>query len=116
MANEREILSGLRDLVEFHQGDHTDVTVTRVVPDKVNMKAIRNQLGLSQNDFSRIYELPVSTLRNWEQGRRHLEGAARLMPLFVELVDVIKSDPAIADAISKKIREKINSEQENANT
>jgi len=47
-----------------------------------NAKQIRNQLGLSQEKFSTMIGISSSTLRNWEQGRRKPEGAARIL-LFV---------------------------------
>lgn len=36
-----------------------------------NIKELRSQTGLSQAEFCKKYEeIPISTLRNWEQGRR----------------------------------------------
>lgn len=39
--------------------------------------AIRQQAGLSQSAFAAVLDVPVSTLRNWEQGRRAPRGPAR---------------------------------------
>lgn len=33
-----------------------------------NIKEIRESTGMSQKVFSELYGIPVSTLRNWEQG------------------------------------------------
>jgi putative transcriptional regulator len=44
-----------------------------------NAKNIRNQLGLSQEKFSQMLGISSATLRNWEQGRRKPEGAARTL-------------------------------------
>ena len=33
-----------------------------------NVKEIRESTGLSQKNFAEIYNIPISTLRNWEQG------------------------------------------------
>ena len=32
---------------------------------------LRNQTGLSQSAFAEKFNIPVSTLRDWEQDRRH---------------------------------------------
>jgi putative transcriptional regulator len=45
----------------------------------VDVKAIRSQLGKSQSEFARMIRVSVSTLQNWEQGRRRPEGPARAL-------------------------------------
>jgi putative transcriptional regulator len=44
-----------------------------------DIRAIRLGLYKSQAEFARMIGVSVSTLRNWEQGRRHPEGAARAL-------------------------------------
>ena len=39
-------------------------------------KVIRRALGLSQEEFSSRYKIPVGTLRDWEQGRSEPDQAA----------------------------------------
>ena len=46
------------------------------VPD---VKKIRANYKLSQIEFAALMGISVSTLRNWEQGRRSPEGAARVL-------------------------------------
>jgi putative transcriptional regulator len=40
-------------------------------------KSLRRALGLSQEEFATRYHIPVSTLRDWEQGRFAPDAAAR---------------------------------------
>jgi putative transcriptional regulator len=40
-------------------------------------KVIRRALGLSQEDFAARYQIPLGTLRDWEQGRVEPDQAAR---------------------------------------
>ncbi len=47
--------------------------------DRPNVRSIRDQYGLSQAKFANMLGISVSTLRNWEQGRRKPEGAARVL-------------------------------------
>ena len=44
-----------------------------------DVKRIRAQHQLSQNDFAALMGISVATLRNWEQGRRAPEGPARVL-------------------------------------
>ena len=46
---------------------------------ETEVKAIREQFGLSQNKFAHLVGISVGTLRNWEQGRRRPEGPARVL-------------------------------------
>lgn len=43
------------------------------------VRAIRQQFGLSQDKFAHLVGISVGTLRNWEQGRRRPEGPARVL-------------------------------------
>ncbi len=45
----------------------------------VDVKAVRRRLGKSQAEFARMIGVSVSTLQNWEQGRRRPEGPARAL-------------------------------------
>ena len=55
--------------------------------DAVEVKAIRKETGLSQPQFAKVLHVDVSTLRNWEQGRREPTGPAKA------LLRAIKNDP-----------------------
>ena len=44
-----------------------------------DVRRIREQYGLSQGKFATLMGISVATLRNWEQGRRKPEGAARIL-------------------------------------
>lgn len=44
-----------------------------------NPRAIREQLGLTQEAFSRRFGVPVGTLRDWEQGRRFIDATGRAL-------------------------------------
>ena len=44
-----------------------------------DIQKLRKQLGLSQEKFATLLGISVSTLRNWEQGRRKPEGPAQVL-------------------------------------
>jgi len=61
----------------------------------VDVRAIREGLGKSQSEFALMIGVSVSTLQNWEQGRRKPEGPARA------LLKVAAENPrAVAKALS----------------
>ena len=49
------------------------------VADGPNIKRLRASYRLSQGQFAAVLGISVSTLRNWEQGRRLPEGPARVL-------------------------------------
>lgn len=57
------------------------------------IRRIRSRLGLSQVEFSRRINVSVETVRNWEQGRRIPNGAAKA------LLKVLDKAPETALAI-----------------
>jgi putative transcriptional regulator len=49
------------------------------VIDVPDVKSIRRNYGLSQEQFAALLGISVATLRNWEQGRRVPEDPARVL-------------------------------------
>ena len=75
-----------------------------VVEKKEDVQQVRQTFHLSQNTFAKFMGVSVGTIRNWEQGRRHPTGAARVLlriairrpQLFAEAVDEECRDCAMA--------------------
>lgn len=65
------------------------------VPETVDVAKIRKHSGLSQAAFAARYGLPVATVRDWEQGRRLPEGAARAY-----LTVIAREPDAVARALA----------------
>jgi len=51
------------------------------IPD---VKALRRSLRMSQHRFSAAYRIPLPTLKNWEQGRRHPDAPAAAYLLAIK--------------------------------
>lgn len=62
-------------------------------PAQVDVKAIRERTGLSQEDFALRFGLDVATVRNWEQGRSSPDTASRI------LLAVIARNPEAVQAV-----------------
>jgi putative transcriptional regulator len=68
------LIGGLGDALAHPCGEASGVRVHTVeVPD---VRAIRRKLHMSQQAFAETYRIPLPTLKNWEQGRRHPDAPA----------------------------------------
>jgi putative transcriptional regulator len=48
------------------------------------VKAVRQQLGMTQAEFADAFHLPITTLRDWEQHRSVPDAPARALLLAIE--------------------------------
>ncbi len=71
------IRAGLEDAIAIARGEAEPGTYRVHVPERVDVKAIRTKLGMSQAEFAAAFGLSLSTLRKWEQEGREPEGPAR---------------------------------------
>jgi putative transcriptional regulator len=70
-----ELIESLRQASAHSRG--RNVPGMRVTKVKLpNVKAIRRALRMSQHRFAIAYRIPLATLKNWEQGRRHPDAPA----------------------------------------
>ena len=51
----------------------------RNVPQPVDVAALRKRIGLTQEQFSMHFGVPVATLRHWERGDRKPRGPALVL-------------------------------------
>jgi putative transcriptional regulator len=58
------------------------------------VRIIRRALGLSQEEFATRFHIPLGTLRDWEQGRKDPDAAARAY-----LVVIGRNPTAVAEAL-----------------
>ena len=90
-----EISAGLTEAIEHAKGKSTQVVVHK--PEAINVKAIREQTGMSQQKFCATFGISIGTLRHWEQGLRVPRGPARV------LLKVVQHNPAaIIEAVQVK--------------
>jgi putative transcriptional regulator len=63
----------------------------------VNVRAIRQNMNLTQEEFAERFGLPLGTVRDWEQGAHRPDRAAQV------LLTVIARDPdAVVRALAQK--------------
>jgi putative transcriptional regulator len=74
---------------------------TIAVPEKVDVQAIREKLGMSQAEFADAYGFSIATVRNWEQHRREPDSAAKVLLAVIERApDAVRQ--ALEDSGSKE--------------
>ena len=71
------LVSSIREAGRIRRGETKPSRVIEFAP--VDVKAIRRRLGKSQSEFAHMIGVSISTLQNWEQGRRRPEGPARAL-------------------------------------
>lgn len=52
--------------------------------DPVNVAALRQRLGMTQEQFATVFQIALPVLRNWEQGRNRPDGVAAVMLHMIE--------------------------------
>ena len=88
-----ELVKSVREAGKIKRGKRR--ASRRTVFKPADVRKIRDRLGLSQSQFALLIGVSVSTLQNWEQGRRHPEGPARA------LLRVAETHPdAVRDALT----------------
>lgn len=76
-----------RHMIEDGQDPASDLSgFTPVIPPQM----LRKQLGMTQPEFANALRIPLSTLRNWEQGRVLPDPAAR------SLLTIVAKHPKVA--------------------
>ena len=70
----QELIESLAEAADIAKGKKAAAR-THVI-DVPDVKAIREQLGMTQPAFAKAYRIPLPTLKGWEQGRRQPDATA----------------------------------------
>jgi putative transcriptional regulator len=85
------IIEGLEQAVAWTRGENDRVRVTLV-----EVRDVRQKMGLSQAQFATKFGFPPATLRNWEQGRAHPDAPTRVL-----LAVIAKHPEAVEDVLAR---------------
>ncbi len=101
MTKRHKIVAGLREAISYAKGSPSQVKLSRYnVPENIDVKKLREGLGMSQPEFALLFGFSLGTLRQWEQGRRYPDGAARV------LLTVISHSPKVVREALEKVPER----------
>jgi putative transcriptional regulator len=99
----KRIIEPLKEAVAFSRGELPEGSCRVHIFERVDVKAIREQTGLSQAAFANKFGLSVVTLRDWEQGAKPLDPTARAYLKVIEKApDVVANALAPSLASTKK--------------
>jgi putative transcriptional regulator len=90
----QEIIASLNEAVRWARGEKVPVRITTVHVPEVDVRQVRNRLKLSQTQFAARFGFAPASVRNWEQGRTHPHGPARIL-----LAVIAKHPEAVQDAL-----------------
>lgn len=89
MSIGKDIIAGLKEAIAYSNGDTSQGWQSTYDVPVVDIRALRARLGMTQDVFADTFGFSVGSVRNWEQGIRRPERAARL------LLAVIEKDPGL---------------------
>ncbi|MCE3043470.1 DNA-binding transcriptional regulator [Legionella sp. 16cNR16C] len=88
MANRdigNEIIEGMHNAIDYVRGHTGAAKVHKVeIPATIDVRAIREKLNLSRQQFADSYGFSSRTLQHWEQGDRSPHGAAKVLLLLLQ--------------------------------
>lgn len=92
-----QLVASVKEAGKIHRGE---LKATRTfVFEPEDVRQIREKLNKSQTEFAHMIGVSVSTLQNWEQGRRQPDGPARAL-----LVVASKAPDVVAKALAGAVR------------
>ena len=80
------ITQGLKQAIRHRKGRQAGGSKLHVPP-QVDVKAVRERTGLTQEEFAATFAIGLAALRHWERGDRKPRGTALV------LLNVIAKDP-----------------------
>jgi putative transcriptional regulator len=84
------LVASIRQAGKIRRGEMKPGRVFEFAP--ADVKSIRQRLGKSQQEFALMIGVTVTTLQDWEQGKRRPEGPARA------LLRVAAANPEVVSA------------------
>ncbi len=86
------IKQGLSEAIAHARGKNPGVKVYR--PHAVDVKALRQRIQMTQEQFAARFGFSVATVRHWERGDRRPQGPALVLLNVIE-----KNHTAVLDAL-----------------
>ncbi len=81
----KQLIEGMENALAYAKGEPVSGTRTTVVDVPIiDVRAIRKRLHLTQKSFAETFGFSLSTVRNWEQGSRRPEKAARILLAVID--------------------------------
>ena len=91
----RDLIASMQEAAAILRGEQ-DAARVHLPPGWVDVRAIRDRLGLSRPAFAERFGLAVAAVRDWEQGLRRPDPAAGVL-----LLVIARTPEAVAEAVAE---------------
>ncbi len=91
-----KIAEGLHEAISIAKGEANASTYRVHVPGKIDVRAIRRRVGMTQSEFAARFGFPLTCVRDWEQGRSRPDSAVRA---YLRVID--RNPQAVQEALCK---------------
>ena len=91
----RELIASMQEAVAIVRGKK-DAARVHLPPGDIDVRAIRDRLGLTRPAFAQRFGLAVAAVRDWEQGLRRPDPAARVL-----LMVIARNPDTVAQAVAE---------------
>ncbi len=81
----KRISKGLKEAIEYSKGNTKEVREFKAK--HIDVKKLRERIGMSQPRFAASFGISLGTLRHWERGDRYPQGPALV------LLNLLSKDP-----------------------
>jgi len=78
----RSIRKGVKQAIAWKKGEDTGANVRTYTA--MDVAKIRAKTKMTQKEFSESFSIPISTLRQWEQGQRVPQGPAQALLKIID--------------------------------
>lgn len=87
----QEILKGAKAGLAYIRGDESQGRAHYIITADIDVKAVREKTGMTQEGFAEAYGFSLSTLKKWETGNRQPEGPAKAYLMVIgERPDIVR--------------------------
>jgi len=96
------LATSLKEAIAIARGEADPSTYRVHVPSDIDVRAIRKRIGMTQEAFATAFGFPLSTLRDWEQGRARPDTSARAYLLVIS-----RAPKAVEQALHEEAEEQL---------
>lgn len=80
----KKLIAAAHEAVAIARGEADPATYRVHIPAQVDVKAVRQRRGMTQERFAIRYGLTLARVRDWEQGRSAPDPAARAYLIVID--------------------------------
>ena len=91
----RDLIASMQEAAAILRGEK-DAARVHLPPGDIDVRAIRERLGLARPAFAQRFGLALAAVRDWEQGLRRPDPAARVL-----LLVIARNPETVAQAVAE---------------